>query len=86
MKLQASVCNFIKKEALAQVFSCEFCEISTNTFSYKIPPATASVSQKWNAKAFWDPVKHLKYSFPQKWLAAQKNSILDAWRGSEMHI
>ena len=29
-KLQA--CNFIKKETLAQVFSCEFCEISRNTF------------------------------------------------------
>ena len=25
-------CNFIKKEALAQVFSCKFCEISKNTF------------------------------------------------------
>ena len=25
-------CNFIKKETLAQVFSCEFCEISENTF------------------------------------------------------
>ena len=24
--------NFIKKEALAQVFPCEFCEISKNTF------------------------------------------------------
>ena len=27
-------CNFNKKETLAQVFSCEFCEISNNTFSY----------------------------------------------------
>ena len=26
-------CNFIKKEILEQVFSCEFCEISENTFS-----------------------------------------------------
>ena len=26
-----SACNFIKKESLAQVFSCEFCEISKNT-------------------------------------------------------
>ena len=26
------VLNFIKKETLAQVFSCEFCEISKNTF------------------------------------------------------
>ena len=25
-------CNFIKKESLAQVFSCEFCEISKNCF------------------------------------------------------
>ena len=30
-------CNFIKKETLAQVFSCEFCEISKNTFSYRTP-------------------------------------------------
>ena len=28
----AEACNFIKKEALAQVFSCEFCEIFKNTF------------------------------------------------------
>ena len=28
----ASACNFIKKETLAQMFSCEFCEISKNTF------------------------------------------------------
>ena len=32
IKLQASGCNFIKKETLAQVFSCEFCEISKNIF------------------------------------------------------
>ena len=25
------VCNFIKKETVAQVFSCEFCEIFKNT-------------------------------------------------------
>ena len=25
-------CNFIKKEALAQMFSFEFCELSKNTF------------------------------------------------------
>ena len=28
INLQASACNFIKKETLAQVFSYEFCEIS----------------------------------------------------------
>ena len=30
--LQKKVCNFIKKETLAQVFPCEFCEIFKNTF------------------------------------------------------
>ena len=30
IKLQA--CNFIKKETLAQVFSCEFCEVSKKPF------------------------------------------------------
>ena len=28
----AALDNFIKKETLAHVFSCEFCEISKNTF------------------------------------------------------
>ena len=30
--LQPKACNFIKKETLAQMFSCEFWEISKNTF------------------------------------------------------
>ena len=40
MKLQAEA--FIKKETLAQVFSCEFCEISKNTFSYRTPLVATS--------------------------------------------
>ena len=36
-------CNLIKKETMAQVFSCEFCEISKNTLSYRTPPVAASV-------------------------------------------
>ena len=35
-------CNYIKKEALAQVFSCEFCEIYKNTFYYRTPLVAAS--------------------------------------------
>ena len=35
-------CNFIKKETLAQVFSCEFYEISKNTFFYRTPLVAAS--------------------------------------------
>ena len=38
--------NFIKKEAVAQVFSCGFCEISKNTFFYRTPPVAASVIRR----------------------------------------
>ena len=31
--LRHQACNFVKKESLAQVFFCQFCEISKNTFS-----------------------------------------------------
>ena len=40
--LRPEAYNFIKKETLAQVLSCEFCEISKNTFSYRTPPVAAS--------------------------------------------
>ena len=36
--------TLFKKENLAQVFSCEFCEISKNTFSYRTPLVALSVS------------------------------------------
>ena len=39
----ARVSIFIKIEAPAQVFSCEFCEISKNTLSYRTLPVAASI-------------------------------------------
>ena len=42
IKLQVEACNFIRKEALAQLFSCEFCKISKNTFFTEHLWATAS--------------------------------------------
>ena len=38
----AEACNFVKKETLAQMFSCEFCEISKSTFFTEHLLATAS--------------------------------------------
>ena len=32
LDIRPKACNFIKKESLAQVFLCEFCETSKNTF------------------------------------------------------
>ena len=40
-KVAGAACNFIKKEALAQVFSCEFWENSKNTFFYRTPLVAA---------------------------------------------
>ena len=42
-KVTGQAYSFIKKEILAQVFSCEFCEISKNTYFYRTPPVAASV-------------------------------------------
>ena len=43
IKLQASACNFIKKETLARVFSFDFCEICKNTFFTEHLRATTSI-------------------------------------------
>ena len=45
IQVQASACNFIKKETQAQVFSCEFCEIFKNTIFHRTPPVPASRSK-----------------------------------------
>ena len=42
-KVADQACNFIKKETLAQVISCEFCEISKNTFFTEHFWTTASI-------------------------------------------
>ena len=63
-------CNFIKKEALAQVFSSEFFEISKNTFSYRSFPVAASVNkifQKSNYAFFVQISLKMKF-LPQHWL------------------
>ena len=39
---ESKICNFIKKETLAQVFSFEFCEISKNTFLIEQPLVATS--------------------------------------------
>ena len=41
-KVAGGACNFIKKETLTQVFSCEFCDISKNTFFNRTPLVAAS--------------------------------------------
>ena len=52
IKLQAPARNFIKSETLAQVFSCEFCNISKNAFSCRTPPVAASVHLHFRTLSF----------------------------------
>ena len=44
--------NFIKTETLAQVFSCEFCEIFKNNFSYGTHLVTTSVGISRKIESF----------------------------------
>ena len=42
--------TLLKKEALVQVFSCEFCEISKNTFLQRTPLVAASVKNSFEQR------------------------------------
>ena len=69
--------NFIKKETLAQVFSCEFYEISKNIFFYRSPLVVASdfyeILTKFQTKE--ERVSFLK----RKKLGFKKNLILEGY-------
>ena len=51
IKLQATSATLFKKEPQAQLFSCEFFEISENTFSYRTAPVAAC--DFWNRFCEW---------------------------------
>ena len=53
IKLQAWTCNFNKRETLAQVFFCAFCEISKNTFLHRTPSVDGSVFTV-NNQNYWN--------------------------------
>ena len=56
-------CNFIKKETLAQVFSCEFCEIFKNNFFTEHLRTTAyvfCVLKQWKLRLFMFLEKYYK--------------------------
>ena len=56
-KLQEA-CSFIKKGTLEQVFSCEVCEISKNTFFHRTPLVTASLFWKSVTPFFFRQITH----------------------------
>ena len=57
LEISLEAWNFINKETLAQVFSCEFYEMSKNTFSYRTPPVVASTAFKDEKKEKKSPIR-----------------------------
>ena len=75
VKLQAESCNFVKKEILAQVFSCGFCEISKSTFLYRTPLMAASVCEQLTSFVADIPNNFGTTLFKKK----KKKQLLYAW-------
>ena len=72
------VCNFIKKETLAQVCSCEYCQISKNTFSYRTSPMAASVLWGWSFLfSMWRLSSFL--NFMKTWADFTKATLRESW-------
>ena len=79
---EVTACNFIKKETLAQEFSCEFCEICKNTFFTKHLWTNASGTARRNKKKqgrgrlfhFWN-------GYCKKTLEAKKYTMSKRARG-----
>ena len=71
---ESLACNFTKKETLAQVFSCEFCEIAKNTFFTE--HLWAAVSKQFpQTKQIHSSLSHLLKSWSSsslQWTAVSK--------------
>ena len=80
-------CNFIKKETLAQVFSCEFCETFKNAFFCKTPLVAAfvlwtTIKLNWTSNIseltyFWFADFKLFYIFFETWIFVHLCNMLD---------
>ena len=81
-KNAGAACNFIKKETLAQVFSCEFCEISKNTFFYRTPLVAAFVQNDY--KDDWLTMKtNIQYTYNESSYNREyyeKKCLNNAWK------
>ena len=67
---ESQACNFIKKESLAQVFSCKFYEISKDTFFYRTSPVAAPANLKSTGNNYFTI---RKFSMSQTNIVARQN-------------
>ena len=52
LKISPEACNFVKKETLEQVISCDFCGIFKNILFHRTPPVAPSGYRKSKNTAF----------------------------------
>ena len=63
---------------LAWVFSCEFCEISNNTFSYRAPPVADSAL--WRSSFWFSSWRCCSFlTFMKTWTNLTKATLPEAW-------
>ena len=67
----AGPATLLKKDTLAQVFSCEFCEISKNAFRYRTPLVTASSIYTCHQDILWQESKIEKGKIFEKEVCAR---------------
>ena len=84
IKLQDEACNFIKKESLADVFSCEFCEISKSTCGRLLLVLWAVQISLTNLQVSWRPLiswfmkpSHLSREYASMLFVTQHESDLN---------
>ena len=65
---QPQACNFIKKETLAQAFSCKFCEISKNIFFSRTPLDDCFWTERAPGKTSKKSNLHLITTLNYQWL------------------
>ena len=75
---KSQACNFIKIEALAQLFSSELCEISKITFYYRAHPVAAS------AEVYSEPCQNFKVKLFAKIVNDWKSLTIFTKASSEM--
>ena len=87
LKKKALACNFIKKETLAQMLCCEYCEISKNTFFYRTPLLAASKERKATKSILNLLLVNLLENFEHSWLRTQHlPRMVKMYDGEEVEI
>ena len=88
--VQASACNFIKRDTLAQLFSYEFCEISKSTFFTEYLWTTTSVQktsiQVFSFEFYKNNWRHLSKEHPRVTASALDTVLENKRIPDELHI